>query len=230
VRALSAIRWMLVAVLVAMLIVPVLWTLVTRQDFVKVDGKSMEPVYSVGDVILVGPATQSDFAPGHIITVRNDAGELYTHRVVTVDTDGNAQLKGDGNAFEDPGTVTFSSVEGAVRHHIDQPYANAFLLLATWPARISVLVLILGLMFIPLVSNKNTDEDDSAERAHETPDRDDPEDPSRTSPRSDDPDALASLGLEPAPVSSAAAVRTPEVSTTRHGLRSSARYRRHNTN
>jgi signal peptidase I len=232
-RIVNVIRWILVAALVVVLVLPVIWTIITKQDFVKVDGESMEPVYSIGDIILVGPASQSDFQPGHVLTVRNDSGQLYTHRVVSVDADGNAQLKGDGNSFEDPGTVTFASVAGAVRHHIDQPAASAFLLISTWPARISVLVLILGLMFAPLSPRS---EDTTGTDADETDNPEASDAPLDSATRSSDSAHedtrvfLQELGL-PAHDSSHypdASQSSPTV--TRRSLRKSTRYRRTSDN
>jgi signal peptidase I len=229
-RFISAIRWFLVILLVALLIAPATWTLLTHQDIVKVDGKSMQPLYEVGDVILVGPPTKADFAPGHIITVRNDDGQLYTHRVVRIENDGTAQLKGDGNAFEDPGTVSYSSVAGAVRHHINQPAAGAVLFSTTWPARISILVLLLGLTFAPLTSSpkdrtENTELDLSAEdlTLGKVAFREN-EDSSRPDEELDL--FLRESGYLPTPSKSAAAFNDP-IPSNRRSRRRGTRYRRH---
>jgi len=155
-RILSCIRWSIVAAVLALLLAPAAVALTTGTQLVVVDGKSMTPTYDYGDIVLIGPPTEADFAPGHVVTVGLSSGAMYTHRVVSV-TDGKAQLKGDGNAAEDPDLVTFDQLVGAVRGHIGSPLADVLAYAQTLPARISLAVLVLAFILLPLGRARGTD-------------------------------------------------------------------------
>lgn len=166
-RIISTIRWILVAAFAILLVAPTAWSLATGQEFVQVTGESMTPTYQVGDVILISKPTTADFTEDTVVTVRNDDGDLYTHRIVSITGD-EAQLKGDGNAFEDPSTITADDIVGVVRGHLGGIVGQMFLLLTTWPARISLLVLLLGLFFAPLspaseAESDHTDDDQDSD-------------------------------------------------------------------
>ncbi len=66
--------------------------------FVTVEGGSMAPAISRGDLILVAPAP-SKVEPGMIL-VMSVGGELVTHRVVAVNADGTFVTRGDANSGE----------------------------------------------------------------------------------------------------------------------------------
>jgi len=160
-RILSLIRWGVVAALLALLIAPATVALLTGTQLVVVNGKSMSPTYDFGDIVLIGPARESDFAPDHVVTVGRPNGEMYTHRIISI-SDGKAQLKGDGNAVEDPDTVTFDQLVGAVRGHIGSPLADVLAYAQSFPARISLAVFVLALVLLPLGSRRGSprDQDD----------------------------------------------------------------------
>ncbi len=52
-RIASALRWMVVAALLILLVVPAVITLIGGSRFVVVDGGSMRPTYQYGDVLLI---------------------------------------------------------------------------------------------------------------------------------------------------------------------------------
>jgi len=160
-RILSALRWSVVAALLALLITPAAVALVTGTQLVVVDGKSMTPTYQFGDIVLIGAPHPDDFAPGHVVTVGMPNGDMYTHRIVSI-TDGRAQLKGDGNTAEDPDTVTYDQLVGAVRGHIGGPLAGILAYAQTLPARVSLAVLVVALILLPLSRHRRSadDEDD----------------------------------------------------------------------
>lgn len=149
VRILSIIRWGAVTAVLTLLVAPAAIGLVTNTRLVEVDGRSMVPTYEFGDLVLIGAPTNADFAPDHVVTVGTPDGSMYTHRIISV-TDGEAQLKGDGNDTQDPETVTYDQLVGAVRGHIGTPFASLLAYAQTLPARISLAVLVLALILLPL--------------------------------------------------------------------------------
>lgn len=81
---------------------------------VLIDGGSMEPALSVGDITLVRPGvpTTADVVLGQIVTFRDSGGRVITHRVIAVDDDGSLVTKGDANADRDGATVPLDRVVG----------------------------------------------------------------------------------------------------------------------
>lgn len=161
-RILSSLRWSIVAALLVLLIAPAAVALFTGTQLVVVNGKSMTPTYDFGDIVLIGPPRESDFAPDHVVTVGRPDGDMYTHRIISI-SDGKAQLKGDGNAVEDPETVTFDQLVGAVRGHIGSPLADVLAYAQTLPARISLAVFVLALILLPLASRRGSHRDGNGE-------------------------------------------------------------------
>ncbi len=148
-RTLSFARWGIVGALLTLLIAPAAITLITGTQLVVVDGKSMAPTYQFGDLVLIGSPTPDDFLPDHVVTVGRPDGSMYTHRIQEI-SGGKALLKGDGNSAADPDTIAFDQLVGAVRGHIGGPLAAVLSYAQTTPARISLAVLILALVFLPL--------------------------------------------------------------------------------
>jgi signal peptidase len=82
-----------------------------------IHGASMEPTIPLGSLVLVARADPASIAVGDVISVRTDAGPVYTHRVVAVvrSTQGLAfQTRGDANATPDPEVAPARAVEGRV--------------------------------------------------------------------------------------------------------------------
>lgn len=75
---------------------------------------SMEPTYSVGDLIYVKEVDPAAIAPGDVITfVLNEDLVVATHRVVRVDAEKQRfYTKGDANETEDGAPVHFKNVIG----------------------------------------------------------------------------------------------------------------------
>ena len=82
---------------------------------VSVEGGSMEPAISRGDLIVVGPAP-TKVEPGMILVLRVD-GQLVTHRVVEVNPDGTLVTRGDANGVDDAWGSRPVSVEGEYLAH-----------------------------------------------------------------------------------------------------------------
>lgn len=185
-RILSYLRWSAVAALLALLVAPAAVALVTGTQLVVVDGKSMTPTYEFGDIVLLGAPNPDDFAPGHVVTVGMPNGDMYTHRIVSI-ADGRAQLKGDGNSIEDPDTVTYDQLVGAVRGHIGGPLAGILAYAQTLPARVSLAVLVVALIMLPLSPHRRS-VDDEHDRDTSTPSVAEADTPDDHAPSSDDLD------------------------------------------
>lgn len=152
IRALSLTRWVVVGLVLAALVVPAAFTFVTGLRIVAVDGESMTPTYQMGDVVLIGAPAPDDLHTDQVVTVQSPDGSLYTHRVIKVDDDGMLQLKGDGNSVADPVPVNPDTVVGVVRGHLAQPAAGILQFVLTLPARISLALVAVALVFLPIRS------------------------------------------------------------------------------
>ncbi len=86
-------------------------------DSYVVISESMAPTLERGDLVLVAPAAAPDaYRPGDVITFREPARGLLTHRVVRMTEDGSAYVtRGDANRVDDVSPVPFGAVEGRVR-------------------------------------------------------------------------------------------------------------------
>lgn len=75
---------------------------------------SMEPQYSVGDLIYVKAVDPATIQPGDVITfILNEDLVVGTHRVVRVDAENqHLYTKGDANEIEDQSPVHFNNVIG----------------------------------------------------------------------------------------------------------------------
>lgn len=118
--------------------------------FVRIEGGSMAPAISPGDLIVVAP-TPSKVEPGMIL-VMTVAGEVVTHRVVSVNADGTLTTRGDANTVNDAystrpvvvdglyvGTVPWLGHVlpiGAVSDasFLDQAGAATYITVGPWPA------------------------------------------------------------------------------------------------
>ena len=81
---------------------------------------SMEPEYSVGDLLYVKEVKPSDIEVGTPITfVLNEDLVVATHRVVEIDADNQYfYTKGDANETVDSAPVHFNNVIGVPQFHI----------------------------------------------------------------------------------------------------------------
>lgn len=75
---------------------------------------SMEPTYSVGDLLYVKTVDPDAIKPGDVITfVLNEDLAVATHRVVSVDSENQEfTTKGDANKTEDANPVHFNNLIG----------------------------------------------------------------------------------------------------------------------
>ena len=81
---------------------------------------SMEPAYSVGDLIYTVPTDKEDIEVGDVISyLLNEDGTVATHRVVEIDEDNTYfYTKGDANNTADGSPVHYNNVIGVVRFGI----------------------------------------------------------------------------------------------------------------
>lgn len=128
-----------------------------QRTLVTVDGGSMAPALSRGDVVVIRPLEGGGLTPGMIVTVKGDDASYYTHRIDSIDADGRIHLKGDANPASDVSTRYPDEVLGAVEITLTPPLGTILVQLQLWPLRLSVLVTILGLALLPL---KRREEDD----------------------------------------------------------------------
>lgn len=159
-RSLAVLRWVVVGLVGASLLVPVLLTVLTSYRLVVVDGGSMEPTYAYGDVLVVETDLTSDaataaLAPGNVVVI-GDAQPSYTHRVVAVrdgggGTDGGvvATLRGDANATDDPMDVTAGDVYGTPAVHLDGALGDAVRWATSQAGRIVLGLALVAAFFVP---------------------------------------------------------------------------------
>lgn len=102
-------------------------------DPVVIEGGSMEPTLSVGDVVLVDTEVAAP-AIGAVVTFEDGAGRVVTHRHVGDDGD-DLVTQGDANPERDAGTVTPERLIGVGRLAV--PFAG---LPATWLRRSPLLL------------------------------------------------------------------------------------------
>ncbi len=114
---------------------------------------SMEPQYPVGGLIFVRPVAAKDVKVGDPITFyMADGRTLATHRVTQVDEASQSfKTKGDANAVEDQGTVSFNRLVGSPQFSIPLVgYVSIFVRTAQGKIILGAVVLVLVLLaFLP---------------------------------------------------------------------------------
>ena len=112
-KAWDIISTILVILVVAFAVLLVGARLVGLNVYTVISG-SMEPTYSVGDLIYVKEVAPESIKPGDPITfVLNESLTVATHRVVAVDAENQRfTTKGDANEIEDAAPVHFNNLIG----------------------------------------------------------------------------------------------------------------------
>jgi signal peptidase len=98
-------------------------------DLYTVRSDSMRPAISAGDAIVtVAPGyLGTKLAAGSIVAF-NRGAETITHRILSIDAQGNITVKGDANEDADPTPYTIFQVSGVYLFKIPYlGYVNAFL-------------------------------------------------------------------------------------------------------
>lgn len=113
---------------------------------------SMEPTFSAGDVVIVKKGKTC--APGDVVTFRDSAGELVTHRIVGV-TEGKYITQGDANNTADSDLLVPESVVAAYVTYL--PGLGGVLLFFRSPVGLGVLILV-GFLLIELPVWLNRDD------------------------------------------------------------------------
>ena len=125
---------------------------------------SMEPEYSVGDLIYVKEVDPATIKEGDVITfLVNEDLVIGTHRVVRVDTENQRfYTKGDANETEDGSPVHFNNVIGVPQFAIPKlGYVSDFV--QNPPGMyitIAVFVVLIGVVFLPDMIGMKKKEDD----------------------------------------------------------------------
>lgn len=132
---------------------------------------SMEPNYSVGDLIYVKQVNPESIKEGDVITfIVNEDLVVGTHRVVRVDRDNkHFYTKGDANEVQDGEPVHYNNVIGVPQFSIPKlGYVSDFI--QNPPGTYIALVFGIGLVlvvFMPDLLRKKKKEDESAADATE---------------------------------------------------------------
>ncbi len=131
---------------------------------------SMEPTYSVGDLIYVKPVDPATVKVGDPITfVLNEELTVATHRVVRIDAENSrVYTKGDANEIEDGDPVHFKNIIGKPQFAL--PYLGYVSDFIQHPPgmyiAIAIGILLIIAVFLPdFIKKKPEAEDDGASKA-----------------------------------------------------------------
>ena len=125
---------------------------------------SMEPAYSVGDLLYVIKTDPTDIQVGDPITfVLNEELVVATHRVVRIDSENSRfYTKGDANETEDNDPVHFNNVLGVARFSI--PYLGYVASFVQNPPglyiTVAACVILLLAVFLPDMLRKKSKSDE----------------------------------------------------------------------
>ena len=130
---------------------------------------SMEPKYSVGDLIYVKKVDPNTIQVGDVITfIANESLAVGTHRVVRIDAENHRfYTKGDANQIEDGDPVHFNNVIGVPQFSIPLlGYVSNFV--QTTPGiciTVCVGVALILIVFLPDLLTKKKSDGDTQENA-----------------------------------------------------------------
>lgn len=105
--------WILIALFLSINIT----SAVTGRSFIAVvNGASMEPILSTGDIVFISPVNSpSDIRVGDVIIYKSASNRLVIHRVISIVGNGDYFItKGDNNPIPDPLQVPYTSIVGKV--------------------------------------------------------------------------------------------------------------------
>lgn len=141
----------LAVLLLLVLIVPLGWRTLTGDELMQLDSGSMEPLYEVGDVLVVREPEGDELTRlGQVVVVAfagSSESSRYAHRVDEVLEDG-AWLRGDANAERDPQPVVQDQVLGTPRLALTGLAADAFSTSLSTGGRAAVVALALVLLLV----------------------------------------------------------------------------------
>jgi len=104
------ISWLAEPVAVLGIVLLLVWAAHSLVAPVRVDGGSMAPTLSPGDVALVAVGRRP--IPGDIALIRSPGHEQVLHRVIEIADGGSIRTKGDANAVADFEPVPAGAVAG----------------------------------------------------------------------------------------------------------------------
>jgi signal peptidase I len=139
------IAWLIMVVLLVGLIVFTQVLPMLGQTLYVIRGRSMEPAIPIGAMVAVSAVNQGDLRVGDIITLRHNASQILTHRIVGLDSaDGrfHVRTQGDANQSADLGDHAATDVVGRVEWHL--PLAGFVLAFLSAPAGMVAVIAFLG--------------------------------------------------------------------------------------
>jgi signal peptidase I len=104
-------------------------------SYISVSGKSMEPTYVTGDLVIV--RKHSSYRPGDIVAFKAQGG-IVIHRIVEGDGRSGYVTQGDNNSWRDPWNPTDREVVGTAWFRL--PGASRWLLVLTQPIVLAIVV------------------------------------------------------------------------------------------
>lgn len=124
-----------------------------RTSYISVSGKSMEPTYVTGDLVVV--REQGSYGVGDIVAFRAEGG-VVIHRIIGGDGQAGYQLQGDNNDWVDPWNPTDDDVVGTAWFRL--PGASKWLLTLTHPVVLATVVTaLLAWTMMPSSKTKKSD-------------------------------------------------------------------------
>lgn len=123
-----------------------------KTSYISVSGKSMEPTYVTGDLVVV--REQGSYTTGDIVAFRAQGG-VVIHRIIGGDGTNGYELQGDNNDWVDPWNPTDAEVVGKAWFRL--PGASKWLLSLTHPVVLAIVVTApLAWTMIPSSASKKT--------------------------------------------------------------------------
>lgn len=119
------------------------------QELVIIRGSSMAPALPTGSLIGISAVQPDGLRVGDVVTVRLDRTEMVTHRIVGIESSGEAitvRTQGDANPTADPDLRTADEVVGRVSWQV--PFAGFALAFLSAPAGMVATISFLGALLV----------------------------------------------------------------------------------
>lgn len=108
-----------IAIILVYNIILIIASSANKMNFINIFGyksyiiktNSMEPTININDVIITKKVERDEIKTGDVITFMQN-GEVITHRITQIDTNGEYTTKGDNNNIEDTFKIAYENIEG----------------------------------------------------------------------------------------------------------------------